>query len=146
LPYSYSIKVTACSLPLSLNSLGSNRRLPTRLATLGHRHQGKPTSEKSAFGNGVSLRDAADADLSSLALSFCTKLKHAAGRLTQLPGSERAWIDVFICREQQGDTSTEIAFNLSPAPAALPALCAFDLSIEFTTDVVVADAIESPDS
>jgi hypothetical protein len=61
--------------------------------------------------------------------------------ITQLPGSERAWIDVFICREQQVDASTEIAFMLSPA--ALCALCALDLPIEFTTDVIVTDAIKT---
>ncbi|MFZ5551240.1 MAG: DUF4279 domain-containing protein [Pseudomonadota bacterium] len=90
---------------------------------------------------GVS-EDTADADLSSLALSFCARLKHAAGILNQLPGAERAWIDVFVCREQPAGASAEIAFDLSPA--ALCALGSLNLPVEFTTDVVAADAIESP--
>ncbi len=92
---------------------------------------------------GVS-ENADDADLNTLVLSFCTKLEHVAGNVTRLPGAERTWIDVFVCREQQGRTSAEIDFSLSPT--AVRALCAFDLPIEFTTDVVVRDAIESRNS
>jgi Domain of unknown function (DUF4279) len=89
---------------------------------------------------GVS-EDAESANLNSLVLYFCEKLNHVASDLPRLPGAERTWIDVFVCREQQ-DTSTEIEFSLSPA--AVRALCAFDLPIEFTTDVLVRDATESP--
>jgi hypothetical protein len=79
-----------------------------------------------------------------LVLSFHEKLKHVAGKLVQLPDAERAWIDVFVCRELQEDTSTEIDFSLSPT--ALRALCAFGLHIEFTTDVVARDNVYSPNS
>jgi Domain of unknown function (DUF4279) len=89
---------------------------------------------------GVS-EDAQGADLSTLVVRFCEKLKHAAKVVLQLPAAERTWIDVFVCHEPEKDASAEVEFSLSPV--ALRALCSFELPIEFTTSVVVNGAARS---
>jgi hypothetical protein len=96
---------------------------------------------------GVS-EDTQEADLSTLVVRFCEKLKHATKVVSQLPAAERTWIDVFVCHEPEKDTSAEVEFSLSPA--ALRALCSLELPIEFTTSVVVNGAAgatnEPPDN
>lgn len=80
---------------------------------------------------------ATTANLSDVVLKFCEKLRHATDVVAQLPEAEQVWIDVFVCHETTTVESTEINFSLSPA--ALSALNAFGLPVEFSANFV-ADA------
>jgi hypothetical protein len=84
-------------------------------------------------------QDAEGVDLSALIVRFCERLRHVAKVVSELPAAERTWIDVFVCHEPEKDESLEVDFSLSPA--ALRALGAFELPIEFTTSVVVDDSL-----
>jgi hypothetical protein len=99
---------------------------------------GKPLTRKVGLWKWGLSQNAENVDLSALALSFHAKLKHSAGQISRLPNAERTWIDVYISRETSDGGATEIAFELSTA--ALNALNAFELPIEFTTDCITAEA------
>lgn len=114
--------------PQVANALGDTWKSPT----------GKVYVKKVGLWKWGVTEDTQRADLSTLVVRFCEKLKGAAKVVSQLPAAERTWIDVFVCHELQKDAPSEIDFSLSPA--ALRALCALQLPVEFTTSVVVNGA------
>lgn len=77
-----------------------------------------------------------DAALISVVKRFCQPLSLCACSISEISGVERAWIDIFICKEMAEGESSEVAFNIDSV--SLKALCALNLPIEFTTSVIRA--------
>jgi Domain of unknown function (DUF4279) len=115
-------------VPQVANALGDTWTSPT----------GKVHVKKVGLWKWGVSEDAQGADLSVLVARFCEPLTRLTEVVSQLPGAERTWIDVFVCHEPEKDSSSEVDFSLSPA--ALRALCAFQLPVEFTTSVVTNGA------
>jgi hypothetical protein len=77
-----------------------------------------------------------DADLTLIVKNFCQAIVHQADNISEIPGVERAWIDIFICKEVAEGESSDVAFNLDSI--SLKELSTLNLPIEFTTGIVKA--------
>jgi hypothetical protein len=77
-----------------------------------------------------------DPDLTLIVKNFCQAIAHQAGNIREIPGVERAWIDIFICKEVAEGESSDVAFNLDSV--SLKELSKLNLPMEFTTGTVKA--------